>query len=110
MSLLNGLLWGFLRRWFGGGFDEKYKWLGDRGLQTAVMVAAIFAALYDRTIWWVALLLAVWIQFQFWSRAVGEILDCGRSPFQNAESYDRWYRVPLDWVYDKLGKTKYVGM
>lgn len=110
MSLLNGLLWGFLRHWFGGGFDEKYKWLGDRGLQTAVMVAAIFAALYDRTIWWVALLLAVWIQFQFWSRAVGEILDCGRSPFQNAESYDRWYRVPLDWVYDKLGRPKYIGM
>ena len=27
MSLLKGLLWGFLRRWFGGGFDEKYKWL-----------------------------------------------------------------------------------
>ena len=109
MSLINGILWAVLRRWYGGGFDEKYKWLGNRGLQTAVMIIAIFIALYDRTIWWAALLLAVWIQFQFWSRAVGEILDCGRSTVQTAESYDRWFRVPLDWVYDKLGKVKYTG-
>lgn len=109
MSIINGMLWSLLRRWFGGGFDDKYKWLGSRGLQTAVMITAIFIALIDRTIWWVALVLAVWIQFQFWSRAVGEILDCGRSQVQTAESYDRWFRVPLDWVYDKLGKVKYTG-
>ena len=54
--------------------------------------------------------MALWIQFQFWSRAVGEILDCGRSTTQNADSYDRWFRIPLDWVYDKLGKVKYTGM
>ena len=29
MSLLNGVLGGVRRRWGGGGFVEKYKWLGD---------------------------------------------------------------------------------
>ena len=109
MSIINGMLWALLRRWYGGGFDDKYKWLGNRGLQTAVMITAIFIALIDRTIWWAALLLALWIQFEFWSRAVGEILDCGRSQVQTAESYDRWFRIPLDWVYDKLSLPKYSG-
>lgn len=110
MSFLNGLLWAFLRRWYGGLIDDdKHPVLGGRGLQTVVMVSAIFAAFYGRTIWWVAMLLAVWIQFQFWSRAIGCILDCGRSLVQDKKSYNRWYRVPLDWVYDKLGKQKYCG-
>jgi hypothetical protein len=73
------------------------------------MILGIFLALFDRCMWWEALILAIWIQFQFWSRAVGEILDCGRSTTQNADSYDRWFRIPLDWVYDKLGKEKYTG-
>lgn len=107
--ILNGVLWAFLRRWYGGGFDDKYQWLGNRGLQTVVMVAVMFGAFYSLAIWWVALLVAVWVQFQFWSRAVGEILDCGRNVVQNAESYDRWFRIPLDWVYDRLGKVKYTG-
>ena len=47
MSIINGMLWALLRRWYGGGFDDKYKWLGNRGLQTAVMITAIFIALID---------------------------------------------------------------
>ena len=40
--LLNGALWGFLRRWFGGLFpDETYKVPGNRGLQTTVMILAL---------------------------------------------------------------------
>lgn len=109
MWFVNACLWAVLRRWYGGGFDEKYSWLGNRGLQTFVMISVLFFTLLDSLIWWQALLLALWIQFQFWSRAVGEILDCGRSTVQNAESYDRWFRIPLDWGYDKLGKQKYVG-
>lgn len=107
MNLINAFIWAFLRRWYGGLFDDKF---GGRGVQTAVMIFCTFVALLDKTIWWAALGLALWIQFQFWSRAVGEILDCGRSTTQNADSYDRWFRIPLDWVYDKLGKVKYTGM
>lgn len=106
MNLINAFIWSFLRRWYGGLFDDKF---GGRGVQTAIMIFGIFVALFDKTTWWIALGLAVWIQFQFFSRAVGEILDCGRSTTQNAESYDRWFRIPLDLVYDKLGKVKYTG-
>lgn len=106
MRFINGLIWAFLRRWYGGLFDDKF---GGRGVQTVIMVWGILVALVDRLLWWEALILAIWIQFQFWSRAVGEILDCGRSTTQNADSYDRWFRIPLDWVYDKLGKEKYIG-
>lgn len=114
LTMLNGLLWGFLRRWFGGFNPFKpdtliYKVFDSRGLQTFVMIEALFWTLYGRANAWLVLCLAVWIQLQFWSRAVGEILDCGRSQIQTAESYDRWFRVPLDWIYDRLGKTKYTG-
>lgn len=107
MNLINAFIWAFLRRWYGGLFDEKF---GGRGIQTMVMLFGIFCALFGRAEWYVVLILSAWIQFQFWSRAVGEILDCGRSTSQNAESYDRWFRIPLDWVYDKLGKVKYTGL
>lgn len=106
MNLLNAVIWAFLRRWYGGLFDDKF---GGRGVQTAIMIIGIFVALFGCADWWVALGLAVWIQFEFWSRAVGEILDCGRSTIQTADSYDRWFRIPLDWIYDKLGKQKYTG-
>lgn len=114
LTMLNGLFWAFLRRWFGGFNPFKpdtliYKVFDSRGLQTFVMVMTLFLTLFDRTNAWLALCLAVWIQLQFWSRAVGEILDCGRNTIQTAESYDRWFRVPLDWVYDRLGKVKYTG-
>lgn len=107
--IINGILWSFIRRWYGGLFDE-HKCLGNRGIQTVVMITSIFLILIKQTPWWSALLLSIWIQFQFWSRAVGEILDCGRSSSQNAESYDRWFRIPLDWAYDTLGKEKYIGL
>lgn len=106
MNLLNAVIWAFLRRWYGGLFDDKF---GGRGVQTLIMIIGIFIALFDKTFWWVALSLSIWIQFQFWSRATGETLDCGRSTTQTADSYDRWFRIPLDWVYDKLGKVKYTG-
>lgn len=32
-ALFYGVVMAFWRRWFGGGFAEKHKWLGWRGLQ-----------------------------------------------------------------------------
>lgn len=62
MNLINAFIWSFLRRWYGGLFDDKF---GGRGVQTAIMIFGIFVALFDKTTWWIALGLAVWIQFQF---------------------------------------------
>lgn len=114
LATINGLMWAFLRRWFGGfnplsESSRLYKVFDSRNLQTFVMVIALFLTLFDRTIAWLALCLSVWIQLQFWSRSTGEILDSGRVT-QTAESYDRWFRKPLDWIYDRLGKTKYTGL
>ena len=57
MWFVNACLWAVLRRWYGGGFDEKYSWLGNRGLQTFVMISVLFFTLLDSLIWWQALLL-----------------------------------------------------
>ncbi len=114
MVILNGLLWAFLRRWFGGfnPFGKETaagKIFGLRSLQSVVMIGSFFAVLYYRELWYIVLINAVWVQFQFWSRAIGCILDCGRNTIQTKKNYNRWYGGALDWIYDRLGLVKYTG-
>lgn len=114
---LNGIWWGFLRRWYGGLFpDEKYKVLGSRGLQTLVMMLSIFPVVFFQIkfgyelelIYLVICSLAVtcWIQFMFWSRGHGAILDEGRNKNPDISRYDRWFKIPLDFIWDKLLELK----
>lgn len=114
---LNGIWWGFLRRWYGGLFpDEKYKVLGNRGLQTAVMILSMLPVFYfqiksqyNLTMEWnavLALITTCWVQFMFWSRGHGAILDEGRNKNPDISRYDRWFKVPLDFVWDKLLELK----
>lgn len=111
--LLNGIWWGFLRRWYGGLFpDEKYKILGSRGLQTFIMILSIFPVVFFRikfryelelpylVVFSVAI--TSWIQFMFWSRGHGAILDEGRNKNPDISRYDRWFKYPLDSVWDSL--------
>lgn len=114
LPILNGILWAFLRRWYGGfnpfpAQTRAFRIFDSRGLQSLVMMICFFAAVHDRAPFWLNLVNMLWVQFQFWSRSVGEILDCGRSSFQTAANYDRWFRIPLDHVFDRLGRTKYQG-
>lgn len=129
--ILNGIWWGFLRRWFGGLFpDEKYKVLGNRGLQTTVMLLSLFPVIMYQTIYssssfmlWVssffeskyhiyysaavALVLTLWVQFQFWSRGHGgTFADMGRTLEPNESRYNRWFKWPLDKIYDILNYLK----
>lgn len=107
--ILNGILWAFLRRWY-GGLEFSNPMLNKRFVKTIVMVAAMMGVLvYD----WhspllivVSLIYAIWIQFEFWSRAVGAILDCGRSRTQTKKNYKRWFVVQLNWFYRKKRKQK----
>lgn len=51
LTFLNGCWWGFLRRWYGGLFpDEQYKILGNRGLQTTIMLLSLFPIIYQQTV------------------------------------------------------------
>ena len=114
LPILNGILWAFLRRWYGGfnpfpAQTKAFKIFDSRGLQSLAMMICFFMAVHDKAPLWLNLVNVLWIQFQFWSRSVGEILDCGRSNSQTAASYDRWFRIPLDYVFDRLGKVKYRG-
>ena len=113
--LLYGLWWGFLRRWFGGLFpDEQYKILGNRGLQTIVMLLSIFPVSYilcqnnyPQFSIIVNVILAscitAWSQFQFWSRGHGSTFaDMGRNKNPDLSRYDRWFKIPLDYCWNKL--------
>ena len=113
--LLNGALWGFLRRWFGGLFpDETYKVLGNRGLQTTVMLLALLPVIYYKVAILYpmqsllvniifASLITAWIQFQFWSRGHGgTFADMGRTVNPDVSRYDRWFKWPLDKIWDLL--------
>lgn len=115
--LLNGIWWGFLRRWYGGLFpDETYKILGSRGLQTFVMMLSIFPVAffqikfgYELELYYLvicSLAVTCWIQFMFWSRGHGAILDEGRNKNPDISRYDRWFKIPLDFIWDKLLELK----
>lgn len=111
ITILNGLWWGFLRRWFGGLFSDN-KILGSRGVQTAVMLISLFPVMLFSTkevysnvyvIYSIAIALTLWIQFQFWSRGHGAtFLDMGRTENPDLSRYDRWFKIPLDYIWNKM--------
>lgn len=114
-NVLYGLLWGFLRRWFGGLFpEEKYKILGNRGLQTTIMIICLFPIIFFKCkdlyqalplylCTTIASIITLWIQFQYWSRGHGAtFLDMGRDKNPNLSRYARWFKVPLDYIWNKL--------
>ena len=109
-ALANGLLWAFLRRWYGGLFPEgKHKILGNRALQSSVMILAMLpcflADIHSLRNWSFAIGMALWLQFQFWSRGHGATnLDMGRDKNPDISRYDRWFKKPLNWLYNKIGK------
>lgn len=103
------LFWALWRRLYGEG---KFKKVLSRTIQTIIAVLVLAYQLHTEWTWkavGIALGISIWVVVQYWSRAIGEIIDAGLNHQQTAESYDRWFRIPLDWIYDKLGKQKYVG-
>lgn len=107
--MLSSIFWCIWRRLYGEGTFKKYV---SRTIQTVIavlMLAFQLSTPFDWTSWGIALGISIWVVIQYWSRAIGEIIDAGLNHNQTKESYDRWFRIPLDWVYDKLGKQKYVG-
>ena len=102
------LFWSIWRRLYGEGEFKQYL---SRTVQTiiAVLVLAYQLAEWNWQSGVVALGVSIWVVIEYWSRAIGEIIDAGLNHHQPKESYSRWFRTPLDWIYDELGKQKYIG-
>lgn len=107
MTIVYFILGGFARRWFGGMFEGR-KILGNRGLQTAFMLA-LFMSIYvtdihDWKAWLVAIVVSCWLQFQEISRGHGACFDIGRgevAPEIVKRYNERWYHIPCDYCADK---------
>lgn len=112
LMIVYGLWWGFLRRWYGGCFG-KYPFLRNRGVQTIVMILSLFLLFCSfRSLHGAAasLLLACYLQFQFWSRGHGACFDIGRgTPDETTiKRYnERWYHKPLDWWFSKMDANEH---
>ena len=103
------LFWAIWRRLYGEG---EFKKILSRIWQTIIAVGILTYQLKTEWTWQsvgIALAVSVWVMIQYWSRAVGEIIDAGLNHSQTKESYNRWFRVPLDIIYDLLGRKKYIG-
>ena len=114
MWLIYFIIGAWNRRWFGGALDD-HKILGNRGVQTAFMLAT-FLTIYvtdvkDWKNWLVAIAVSCWLQFQFWSRGHGYCFDMGRDKIPAEETIkrynERWYHIPCDWIFAKLGVSDY---
>lgn len=110
MSVLYFVIGAFLRRWFGGGFAQKYKFMSWRGLQTACMLVAFLTIFVDDVRdwreWVVAVVISCWLQFQYLSRAHGCCFDIGRGGEPSESTIkrynERWYHIPCDFLFNKL--------
>lgn len=97
------LFWSVWRRLYGEG---NFKKILSRTVQ---MIIAVIVLTYQLAEWnWQAVLIAlgvsIWVVIQYWSRAIGEIIDAGLNHQQTAESYDRWFRVVCNWIVNGLNK------
>lgn len=108
MVIFYFVLGAFLRRWYGGLFDDKqHPILGNRGLQSFCMVLA-FMSIYltnpqSWQNWIISLAVSLWLQFQFWSRGHGCCFDIGRGTTPDISRYnERWYHYPIDFLFDKI--------
>ena len=110
MAVSYFILGGFARLWIGSDLESKI-W-GNRGLQTAFMLALFLSIyVYDPTNWisWVVgVAISCWLQFQYFSRGHGCCFDVGRGGQPDAATLirynERWYHYPCDWLFEKVFK------
>lgn len=101
---------GLWRRCFGEGSIPGI--LGNRAVQAIIFILVTTQLYWTNHDSFICLAMAIsvstWMYAQFWSRAVGAFLDYGKTK-QDASKYNRWFRIPLDYIYNRIGKEKYVG-
>lgn len=101
MIILYSILGGVLRRIF-GGWLEDYKIIKNRGVQSVLMVALFLAIYLPNYHCAIAIIIACWLQFQFWSRFHGGVFDEGRGE-KTQNTIDRcnkyWWHYPVDYIF-----------
>ena len=106
IALFYGVAMAFWRRWFGGGFKGRYKWLDNRGVQAVAgicLMVPFFLYEPDNGLnWLLAVVFAVYLYAQFWSRGHGACFDIGRDENPSASAIarynERWYHLPCDYL------------
>lgn len=93
-SIFYNIWWGFLRRWFGGLFDDV-PILKSRGIQTIVMVASMIP-LFMCYGFATAVVTSLWLQFMFWSKGHGPVFDCGNGGKPDDDTLRRYKEM---WGY-----------
>ena len=113
ITLIYMILGATARRIFGGAC-ENIPVLKNRGVQTVFMCLLFLSIFIDTNCWKdiiVAIILTLWLQFQFWSRGHGACFDIGRGSEPDdvtIERYnERWYHIPCDWLADTFKFKKY---
>ena len=97
LTIINGLWWAPLRRWF-GGMLENYPILKNRGIQTTVMMLSMLPFFVDGNsnfMCWVAgLSIISWLQFVEISSGHGPIFDVSRGGnTPSEESVARYHKM-----------------
>lgn len=105
LALFNGLLWGFLRRWFGGAL-ENYSFWRSRGVQTVAMMMVLLPWFIKPGCGWVcycfALGITCWLQFVEISAGHGMVFDVSRGG--NPEDEKSQNRYKGMWGYKLICK------
>lgn len=92
--LFNSVLWAALRRIFGGAIKKGI--LGNRGMQTILMIVSMFPfVLYPLGLpLWVILVIALitscWVQFCFWSKGHGPCFDIANDKDPSEDTIRRY--------------------
>lgn len=123
LSMISGTIESIWRRWFGGWVEGTmkdklpkwlYKILASRGTQTIFNLIILFGIFmlnvgwmitpfsawliaHNISAWIIALIMAVIVQFEFWSRGHGPAFDIGRwNPQEYIERYQKvwWAFIP----------------
>lgn len=105
MIILNGIWWALLRAWYGGQFKNTV--LGNhRGIQTVVMLVSMLPLfIWNFNNWYsiaIGSALALWVQFQFWSRGHGPAFDIGTDKNPSEGTIDRYDDRWFDKICKKL--------
>lgn len=131
MAFLNGVLWAFLRRIFGGAL-ESLPIMKERGVQTVLMLISIIVVVFPyeipsstnlvlagKVVY--SIILACWLQFIYWSLGHGMVMWIGTDGlpkddkelkrYEEMWGYDlaceivpkeNWYGPFFDWFIMKI--------